>query len=469
MRATDGIKMTPKPKILIVDDDPLNVKLLAAKLPMDQYETFRAYNGEEALEKIAKESPDIVLLDIMMPGMDGYEVTRKLKNNPKTRDIPVILITALDEPEDKVKGLKAGADEFLNKPVHTAELAARIRSFLRLRQYQNQLKTRTESKQLFSTPEEEKKYLQSTFDTPSVLLVEDNDKDIRLIQSYLNGEGYRLSFARDGEETLSRVQGEKVDLLLLDILLPGIDGFEVCRRLKDIEHTRDIQIVVITCLQDLESRIRGLELGVDDFLVKPINKYELRTRLKALLQKKKYLDRLHVNYETAIHFAITDRRTGLYNHGYFEHMLETEIKRSRRHKHPVSLIMMDIDDFKQYNDSLGHLAGDEILKELGKLIKKNIREVDLGARYGGEEFAIILPYTDLEGAKKGAQRIKKIITAHSFRREISIPSKKLTISMGISSYPSDSASAQELVQRADEALYTAKKQGKNRICISPSN
>ncbi len=316
MRATDGVKMSPKPKILIVDDDRLNVKLLAASLPMDQYETLRAYNGEEALEKIAKESPDIVLLDIMMTGMDG---------------------------------------------------------------------------------------------------------------------------------------------------------FEVCHRLKDIEHTRDIQIVVITCLQDLESRIRGLELGVDDFLVKPINKYELRTRLKALLQKKKYLDRLHVNYETAIHFAITDRRTGLYNHGYFEHMLETEIKRSCRHKHPVSLIMMDIDDFKQYNDTLGHLAGDEILKELGKLIKKNIREVDLGARYGGEEFAIILPYTDLEGAKKGAQRIKKIMAAHSFRREISIPSKKLTISMGIASYPSDSASAKELVRKADEALYTAKKQGKNRLCVSPSN
>jgi diguanylate cyclase (GGDEF)-like protein len=117
---------------------------------------------------------------------------------------------------------------------------------------------------------------------------------------------------------------------------------------------------------------------------------------------------------------------------------------------------------------LGHLAGDEILKELGKLIKKNIREIDIGARYGGEEFAIILPYTDLEGAKKGAQRIKNIITAHSFRREISLPSKKLTISMGIASHSPESDSAKGLVQKADEALYTAKKQGKNRICVSPS-
>ena len=458
--------MTPKPKILIVDDDPLNVKLTAARLPGDCYETLRAYNGQEALEKVDKYSPDIILLDIMMPGMDGYAVTRKLKNNPDTRDIPVILITALDGTDDKVKGLEAGADEFLNKPVNTAELTARIRSFLRLKQYQDQLKVRTPSQQLFSTPEQEKKYIQSTFDSQSILLVEDNDKDVRLIQGYLNGEGYKLSLARDGEETLSRVRGEKVDLLLLDILLPGIDGFEVCRRLKEMDQTRDIQIVVITCLRDLKSKIKGLELGIDDFLVKPINKFELQTRLKALLKKKKYLDRLHVNYDTALHYAITDRRTGLYNHGYFEHMLEVEVKRSKRHKHPLALIMIDIDDFKQYNDTLGHLAGDEILGVLGQLIKKNIREVDLGARYGGEEFAIILPYTDLEGARKSAERIKKIITNHPFDPHISIPSKPLTISMGIATYPSDAISVHELVQRADKALYTAKEKGKNRICLS---
>lgn len=457
--------MTAKPKILIVDDDPLNVKLMAAKLPRDRYETLKAYSGREALEKVTSGAPDIILLDIMMPGMDGYEVTRKLKNNPDTSDIPVILVTALDGTDDKVKGLEAGADEFLNKPVNSAELSARVRSFLRLKKYQDQLKIRSDSKKLFSTAEEEERYLESTFDKPSVLLVEDDDKDVRLIQSYLNDEGYKLSLARDGEETLSRLRGEKVDLLLLDILLPGIDGFEVCRRLKDEEPTRDIQIVVITCLQDMESKIKGLELGVDDFLVKPINKFELRTRLKALLKKKKYLDRLHVNYETAIFYAITDRRTGLHNHGYFEHMLEAEIKRSLRHKHPVSLLMMDIDDFKQYNDRLGHLAGDEILSELGKLIKKNIREVDLGARYGGEEFAIILPYTDKGGAKIVAERIRQIISSHSFRPELRLPSKKLTVSIGIASFPSDSNSARELVQKADKALYAAKEQGKNRVCV----
>ena len=458
--------MNPKPKILIVDDDPLSVKLTAAKLSGERYETLRAYDGEEALEQTDKHSPDIILLDIMMPGMDGFEVTRKLKNNPETRDIPIILITALDETDDKVKGLEAGADEFLNKPVNIAELTARVRSFLRLKQYQDQLKARSQSKQLFSNPRDEKNYNPSTSERQSILLVEDNDKDVRLIQGYLNGQGYKLSLARDGEETLSRLQGEKVDLLLLDILLPGIDGFEVCRRLKEMDQTRHIQIVVITCLKDLESKVKSLELGVDDFLVKPINKIELQTRLKALLKKKEYLDRLHVNYDTALHYAITDKRTGLYNHGYFEHMLDVEVKRSSRHKHPLALIMIDIDDFKQYNDTLGHLAGDEILRELGQLIKNNIREVDLGARYGGEEFAIILPYTDLAGAQIGAKRIKKVISSHPFDPQISIPSKPMTISMGIAAYPANAMTPQELVQKADKALYRAKEKGKNRICLS---
>ena len=455
--------MQSRPKILIVDDDPLNVKLLAAKLPAKTYDILKAFDGKEALEKVEAESPDLILLDVMMPGIDGYQVTRKLKNNPQTRDIPVVLVTALDGTDDKIKGLEVGADEFLNKPVNSAELTTRVKSFLRLRSYQQQLKSRSQTEQLFTKPEETEAYLQASSEVASILLVEDNDRDIRLIQGYLKNEDYRISLSRNGEDTISRVSGEKFDLILLDILLPGMDGFEICRRLKESPPTSDIQIVVITCLQDLDSKLRGLELGVDDFLVKPINPHELKARLNALLKKKRYLDRLHVNYETALHYAITDRRTGLYNHGYFEHSLETEIKRAMRQKIPVSLMMIDIDNFKDYNDALGHLAGDDILKEIGHLIKRNFREVDIAARYGGEEFAVILPHTFPDGAAVSAERLRKRIAQHPFAPEVSLPSRHLTVSIGFAGFPEDAADAVELVKMADAALYHAKRSGKDRV------
>jgi two-component system cell cycle response regulator len=461
--------MSAKHRILIVDDEPLNVKLLAALLSAEKYETIQAYSGEEALGKIAAESPDLVLLDIMMPNMDGYEVTRRLKNNPKSRDIPVILVTALDGTDNKIKGLEAGADEFLNKPVSTPELLARVKSLLRLKKYQDQLKMRSQSTNFFTPPMDEKKTIQNTIDLPTILLVEDDKKDAKLIQSYLHGEPYQIKLVKDGEETMACVQQEKIDLIVLDILLPGIDGFEVCRRLKNKEQTRNIQIVAITSLRDLESKIRGIELGADDYLVKPINRHELGVRVKALIKKKAYLDSLHEGYESAVHSAITDKLTGLYNQAYFKHVLDFEIKRSLRQKSPVSLFMLDVDDFKQYNDNLGHLAGDEILMELGGLIRASVRDIDLAARYGGEEFAVVFSNTDIDEAVMCAERIRQIIHSHTFSYTKSLPSKNLSVSVGVAIYPSDAGSVEELIEKADSALYKAKREGKNRVCLYNKN
>ena len=461
--------MNHRHKVLIVDDEPLSVKLLAAKLPPDQYRTIRAYNGEEALEKVAKEFPDVILLDIMMPGISGYEVTERLKVDPQTRDIPVILVTALDGTQDKLMGLRVGADEFLNKPVDTAELLARLKSLLRLKEYQDQLKARIQSQKIFTTSTTHERSIQEKIDLPFILLVEDSDKDAALIQRYLQEEPYHTNLTKDGEEAISRAQQENVDLIVLDAFLPGMDGFEVCRLLKETKETRNIQIVFITCLSDIESKIRAIELGADDFLVKPVNADELRARIKALVKKKAYLDRLHFNYETAVHSAITDKLTGLYNHGYFIHFLELEIKRSARQGHPVALIMIDIDDFKLYNDSMGHLAGDEILKQVGQLIKQNIREVDLGVRYGGEEFAIVLPNDGLTSAVKTAERIRGLINAYSFPHAATLVPKKLSVSIGVALCLADCKSFQELIQRADSALYQAKREGKNRVCVWDQN
>ena len=284
--------MNNRPKILIVDDDPLNVKLLAAKLPAESYEILTAYDGREALQKVETESPDLVLLDVMMPGIDGYQVTRSLKKDPNTRDIPIVMVTALDSTDDKVKGLEAGADEFLNKPVNSSELKTRVQSFLRLRQYQQQLQAQLSAKASVSEPVDTENGQPSSSDPASILLVEDNDRDVRLLQRYLQSDSYRITVCPDGQQAIALISGGTFDLMLLDILLPDIDGFEICRRMKATPATRDIQIVVITSLPDLESKLRGLELGVDDFLVKPINPLELKARINALLKKKRTLDRL---------------------------------------------------------------------------------------------------------------------------------------------------------------------------------
>ncbi len=456
-----------KARILIVDDEPMNVKLLAAKLYRENFETFKAYGGEEALRKAETASADLILLDIMMPGMDGYEVTRRLKNNPKTMHIPIILVTALNGSEDKIKGLEAGAEEFLCKPVNTAELLARINSMLRLKRCQEQLTIRTQSEGHFSNTSHQEEVLKVEKNLFRVLLVEDNEKDIKLIQSFLQGQPYEVIVAGNGNEALSLALKEKMDLILLDVLLPGMDGFEVCSRLKKMDETKDIQIVLITCLRDLESKIKGVKIGAEDFLVKPINGRELKARVKALLKKKTYLDKLRSHYEIALNSAIKDGLTSLYNNAYFKNFLELEVKRSIRQGYPTALIMVDLDDFKQYNDTLGHLAGDRMIREVAQVIKGTVREIDLEARYGGDEFAVVLPYVDRNDAINVAERIQKAIRCHSFQDETASasPLGKITASIGIALCPSNAVTTEELIQKADSMLYKAKKEGKNRICV----
>ncbi len=453
-----------EPRILIVDDDPQNVKVMKGKLANEGYGLLEAYSGKEALEKVNDSIPDLILLDIMMPGIDGYEVVKRLKKDPNTQNIPVILVTALDGQDDKVKGLEAGADEFLTKPVNTAELLARIKSMLKLRQYQEQLSIRTESEAHFGGPSQQEDSPDEEVYSQRVLLVENDEKDIKLARNFLDGENYELIVVKTGEEAFSIALNEKIDLVLLDILLPGMDGFELCQRLKDIDETKDIQIAIISCLSDLESKLKGIEEGVDDFLVKPVNRDEIRARVKALLRKKAYLDKLHTYYEMALNSAINDGLTGLFNHAYFKRFLDLEVKKSLRQGYPVSLLMMDLDDFKKYNDTLGHLTGDIILREVAEVVKEGIREIDLAARYGGEEFAVVLPYADREGALAVANRIRKGIYNHTYEHEASSEIKKVTVSVGIAYCPQDAHSGNDLIYKADSMLIQAKQEGKDRIC-----
>jgi|GEM_PF-69355 len=455
-----------KHKILIVDDDPLNVKLLKAKLTSNIFVTIEAYSGQECLDIVNRELPDIILLDLMMPGIDGFEVTRILKSSEKTKLIPIIHITALDSHEDKAKALEVGADEFLNKPINTKELMIRIRSLLRLRNYQQQLYTRKQSEMHFITDEFNDHEICNNMPRCTVLVADPNQKDVEFLKDTLRPYCNELLVTHSGKDAVSLAESRSIDIVFLEIPLSDLNGHEVCKQLKKMDKTRNIQVITITSQADLETKVKSLEYGTDDYLVKPVNRLELQARIKSSIKKKAYLDILVSKYEAAFNTSITDHLTGLYNNAFFQHYINLELRRCVEQKNHLALMMIDIDNFKQINDKYGHQTGDAVLKTIADSIRANVREIDVCARYGGEEFVVVLPYADQCNGTGIAERIRKAIEGKQYGDGVPGGIGPITVSIGISVCPSDTEKVNELIHVADMAMYEAKHRGKNQIvCV----
>ena len=305
---------------------------------------------------------------------------------------------------------------------------------------------------------------------PKILVVDDVPLNVELLRTYLNTAGYLVFEAGDGEQAMQMVAQKKPDLLLLDIMMPKMNGFEVCKQLKSDPKTRFIPIVMVTALQSIEDKVQGIEAGADDFITKPFNKMELLARVRSLLRIKflydelvKKIYQLDQAKKRLQQLAITDGLTGLYNYRFFKEQLLHEMDRAARHNLSLSLIMMDIDNFKIYNDTNGHPAGDEVIRRISKLIQNNIRKIDIAARYGGEEFAIILPEASPESARIVTEKIRRLVEEEPIPFEDKQPNKKLTISLGLATYPMDAKDGKQLVSKADQRLYKAKKSGRNRV------
>ena len=291
-----------------------------------------------------------------------------------------------------------------------------------------------------------------------ILIVDDELDNVKLLEKRLQADGYQTLLAYNGEEALRLARAELPDLILLDLMMPDLSGYDVAQTLKSEPHTAAIPYIFISAKSAVDSRVCGLEMGASDYIIKPFHYKELLARIKNTLQNYNQLSRLK-NENSKLHqLSIVDDLTGLYNRRYFAERLEEEISRADRYNYKLACLMIDIDYFKNINDQYGHLIGDIILKDLAEVIRSSIRVVDVAARFGGEEFVVLLPQTDLQGGLFTAEKIRSKTESHPFRsaRDIS-----LTVSAGISCYEQNHPGALSLLDQADQALYEAKEMGRN--------
>ncbi len=304
-----------------------------------------------------------------------------------------------------------------------------------------------------------------------VLIVEDSRTQAEWLAQVLSREGYEVHIAADGREAIKRVRSDPPDLVLLDMILPDMDGLEVLRIVKARSEDQFIPVILLSVKSDLDSRVAGLRIGADDFLAKPFADAEIQARAAAMLRIKLLQDQLRSAKSQLEKLSVTDGLTGLYNHRHFEDRLREEFRRCQRYSDPVSLLMMDLDHFKDVNDLYGHPFGDRVLRETAELLRTSVREPDICSRYGGEEFAIILPKTHLQGALTVAERIFKALRQKTYPLEVSGEASKpsavrVTASAGLAFFPSKDVTTPELlVKFADEALYRAKREGRDTICL----
>lgn len=446
-------------RILVVDDIEANVRLLEAKLTAEYYEVSTAMDGPTALAMAARDLPDIILLDVMMPGMDGFTVCRKLKEDPTTRHIPVVLITALDGRGDRIQGLESGASDFLTKPIDDVMLFARVRSLTRFKLVIDELRQREASGRRIGVIAGAAARLDGL--GGRVLIVDDNERQAQRLATELGVE-HRPVIESDPEKAKISAGGP-VDLVIVNAVAKGFDGLRFTASLRSEERTRQLPVLAMVDPDDRGRMVKALEIGVNDILSRPIDPQELAARVKTQIQRKRYTDYLRNNLDHSLELAVTDQLTGLHNRRYMTGQLDSLVKRAGLGGDPVSALLIDIDHFKKINDTFGHDVGDEVLREFALRLASNVRAIDLPCRYGGEEFVVIMPDTALADALRIAERIRNHVAGSPFKVAQGQEMLTVTISIGVSATAGESDSPEALLKRADEGVYQAKASGRNAV------
>lgn len=448
-------------RVLIVDDIPANVKLLEARLVAEYFDVVTAEDGFKALDICDQEQVDIILLDIMMPGMDGFEVCERLKANPKTAHIPVVMVTALDQPSDRVRGLKAGADDFLTKPVNDLQLIARVKSLVRLKAVSDELRLRAETAREIGI--EEMLRSDGLMQTPGRVLVADGrassqERIVRALKPVAE-----VDAVTEPQAALLKAASNPFELVIVNSNFEDYDPLRLCSQLRSLERTRFLPLLLVAEQGADDMVARALDLGVNDYILRPIDPNELVARSLTQIRRKRYNEHLRLNLQHTMELAIVDGLTGLNNRRYLDNHLKILFDRAAVRGRPISICMTDIDRFKLVNDTYGHDVGDEVLREFAARIRSTVRGADLACRYGGEEFVVVMPDTPMELATSVAERLRAIIEDKPFHvrsidRELSI-----TASLGIATSSGAFGAPDELLKQADRALYEAKHTGRNRV------
>ncbi len=448
-------------RILVVDDILPNLKLLEARLSAEYFDVVTCTNGLDALEISAKGDCDIVLLDVMMPGMNGFEVCRRLKADPATAHIPVVMVTALDQASDRLTGLEAGADDFLTKPIDEIALLARVRSLARLRLALDELRTRAMRAAKLGINNPLGPGMEETAACGRILVVDDRRSSSETIVNAL-GPLHEVELEPDPLEALIEGAAADYDLFIVSLSLHAYDGLRLCSQIRSVEATRQVPILAIAEPEDRQKVLRCLDLGVNDYLLRPIDRNELIARVRTQIRRKRYADGLRQNVEASIEMAVVDALTGLHNRRFLESALTGLLEDARRKARPFAAMMFDIDHFKGVNDLYGHEAGDQLLQSLAQRIRRLVRSTDLFCRVSGDEFVILMPDTRLDVAAKVAERVRAGVESSGFTLAAKVGQLPITISIGLAESAQDGA---DLLRRADKALYRSKQGGRNRVFV----
>jgi diguanylate cyclase (GGDEF)-like protein/PAS domain S-box-containing protein len=451
MKNSSSMTDTVQGTILVVDDTPSNLTLLSRILSSSGFIVQLADNGATAIDMALEIIPDLILLDVNMPVMDGYETCEKLKADDRTNNIPVIFISALDETEDKIRAFKVGGADYIPKPIEVKEVLARVNTHLVNQRLRNQLQ--------FTNLELEERIKELTISREQL-----GEQESRL-RAFINALP-NLSFIYDDEGRYLEILTNETELLLAKA--EELEG----RLLKDVMPAEEAELMMGAIHSAIETGktqiieykipvLSGDERWFEGHIASMGKFSDERSRVVCIAID--ITDRVRLYQETQ-RLAAQDPLTGCFNRRHFMILAKQELQRVVRYGRPVSLVMLDIDHFKNFNDQHGHPTGDRLLRALVKLCQKHLRNVDILARYGGEEFIILMPETDSDAVFSTGERLRKEIE----KMEMPMPqgSQSVTVSIGATSYDRSSKhslNVDVLIKQADQALYEAKNAGRNCV------